>query len=298
MKLHLSALLVMALSVGAAAAAEDELSRIVPECRKLLESVAQSDRAMDAARSAIGLAFRKARRSYTKVEARLGGPGPKAKPYDGPVLDDVRTGMEELLRGLADGERHLALAEGSLSNAKKLQSDIDVGLVKLGRSLAREALKAAEGLEAQRKRTKRRWDHLNSPLIANNPQAQRDARALVKVELSVATALWRTWQVADARLRFVKDRRRRLAQALLGIQRRLGEFKRIRRSLDRFRASLLNPLDNAPPKVSPEKLSWPGSLGPTMNVLVEDFKAPAPYKIPSHWRLKDRVLRFMKGGAP
>ena len=266
--------------------------------KEFLRLVAQSDRGLEAGRSALSHAVSTARVFYRRLARRLDRDKRSARAHDKEALADLSKAAAALLLGLSRSQAHLAATVQSLDQAAKLRTDLDRAIAGRRKQQAREMAKAAEALGAQRKRVQRLWDHYQTPRLANSPTALKDAKVLVEVQMSVSAGLWSAWDLARSRHRFLDERRRRFRRAGLAVERRLAEVRAIRGRLATFQAGLLNPLDHASPGKALEKLAWPEPLRTRVTGLDQSFKRPRPYRVPSQWSLRDRVLRFVKGGSP
>ncbi len=294
---RLAACLVLA---GMAFAADEPAKATAEEgMQRLLILASDADRALDGARAALNLGARRARARFTEAAA--------AKPQDLRTREQIEgqrfmasfsKGWVEMMLCLSEGHRRLEEARQSLDLARQTRADTDALLAAERKRLAESLQKAVENVEVARARVKSAWDHSQSARLPLDPETRASALARVNVELSASLAVWRELEFAQARLRFVEDRRRRLAQADQEIARRLADTALLQDNVARWLASLANPLDEPPPKSPPDRLTWPPGLRAAIEALGDKFTPPPPYQPDPAMPARDRAARFFKGGAP
>lgn len=275
---------------------DDEPFDASRDIRAMLRHVAVSDRTTDSARSALRRVVGEARARFESAEAseKQGKPAGRAAAFEG-----LTRGLRDLLAALATADGELAKAGKSLDEAREEGTALNRALAARARDLMRKALEAEAALEVERKNLKTHWAHFRSPKLAGDDAAMKDAKVLVELHLSKATALWRVAEARRARRDHERNLQRRLLRALAAIKRRGNELRALRDGLKAYRLSLLNPLDNARPAPTFGRLlTWPPPLEARLKGLDRKFTPPLIPKVPSQWRLRDRVTRFIRGAKP
>ena len=268
------------------------------ERRRMLDLVSAADRSADQARTVLDAAVNKSRGFFKRAES-----GMKKSQEAGAAgqadLANVTQGLAELLAGMKRADGLLSAAAKSLGQAKQVGADLSVTLARKSTALDKELLRSAEDLETQRKRVKAFWERYRSPRLAADHRALRDAKALVEVNLSVARALWRVSEEKRARVRHNGELRRRLAAAGAAIERGRKHIRRTRRLMAEYGESLVNPLDKRRPRPTFDlPADWPAPLRARLEPLTLVFKPPKAPGVPAKRRLRDSVIRFVKGGSP